>query len=154
MIISIYRRKWFTERVTLSKYGTIVEHIFREADTYNVVVTVTSESGESSSSSKNIVVKSRCIISQIPNIFTPNSDGINDMFYVKGENIKEYLIYIHNLLGELVYQSNDITQGWNGNDKYDRALNSGKYVYVIKAIGEDGTDLSKKGILTLSKGGY
>jgi len=131
--------------------GKVVEHIFREADDYNVVVTIKDNKGRNASSNKIINVKSRCIITKIPNIFTPNSDGINDLFYVVGNNIKDYNIYIHNLSGELVYKSNDINQGWNGVDLYGKILDSGRYVYIIKAIGEDGTDLSSKGIITISK---
>lgn len=131
--------------------GKVVEHIFREADDYNVVVTITDNRGESASSNKIINVKSRCIISKIPNIFTPNADGINDLFYVVGNNIKDYTIYIHNLSGKLVYQSNDINQGWGGDDLYGKTLDSGRYVYIIKARGEDGTDLSNKGIITISR---
>jgi len=131
--------------------GEVVEHIFREENDYNVVVTIKDNKGRNASSSKIINVKSRCIITKIPNIFTPNSDGINDIFYVVGNNIKDYNIYIHDLSGELVYKSNDINKGWNGNDLYGKTLDSGRYVYIIKAKGEDGTDLSSKGIITISK---
>ncbi|MFZ9954770.1 MAG: PKD domain-containing protein [Flavobacteriales bacterium] len=50
----------------------------------------------------------------IPNAFTPNGDGLNDKFYVYGYNITEFKLYIFNRWGELIFTSNDISEGWDG----------------------------------------
>jgi len=51
----------------------------------------------------------------IPNSFTPNADGLNDVFKPNGNlaKIKEYELLIFNSWGELVFQSNDLNEGWN-----------------------------------------
>lgn len=67
----------------------------------------------------------------IPNVFSPNADGINDSFYVKGELpnecIEEFNIKIYNRWGKLIYESNDFAFKWLG-DSFD----PGVYFYVVK----------------------
>jgi len=69
----------------------------------------------------------------VPEAFTPNGDGINDVIYVNGwgiQNLIEFRIY--NRRGNEVFYSDDISQGWNG--YYKGKLQSiDSYAYVIKA---------------------
>ena len=52
---------------------------------------------------------------RIPNIFTPNGDGIGDEFKVIYEgDLANYGITIINRLGEIVYETNDINRSWDG----------------------------------------
>ena len=53
----------------------------------------------------------------VPNAFTPDGDGINDFFEIKGEEIKEFELWIFNRWGELVYHTNEITDFWDGTYK-------------------------------------
>ncbi|NEN22723.1 T9SS type B sorting domain-containing protein [Cryomorpha ignava] len=50
----------------------------------------------------------------IPNGFTPDGDGINDIFKPIAVNIENFEMRIYNRLGELVFQSNSLNNGWNG----------------------------------------
>ena len=50
----------------------------------------------------------------IANTFTPNGDGKNDVFYAYSHLIKEFEITIYDRWGMAVYQSNDISHGWDG----------------------------------------
>lgn len=54
----------------------------------------------------------------IPNAFSPNEDGINDLFYVEGMDIdpQDFLLQIFNRYGELVFESTDPTEKWNGQE--------------------------------------
>lgn len=67
-----------------------------------------------------------------PNAFTPNGDGLNDEFKVvtSAANIERFSLSIYNRWGALVYQTNDITQGWNGTYK-GTACQSGTYVFKV-----------------------
>ncbi len=75
----------------------------------------------------------------IPNTFTPNGDGINDIFYARGRGVKMVLyLRIYNRFGQLVFertdfQLNDKSAGWNGNFK-GRPLNPGVFVYTTAMI--------------------
>ncbi|MGL5891369.1 MAG: gliding motility-associated C-terminal domain-containing protein, partial [Bacteroidia bacterium] len=50
----------------------------------------------------------------IPNTFTPNRDGINEQFFVAGNDISDFHMKIFNRWGQLVFESYDVTNGWNG----------------------------------------
>ncbi len=67
----------------------------------------------------------------VPNSFTPNGDGNNDVFYVKGEDILEYELLIFNRWGDLIFESNDMNQGWDGKYKGVRSKTD-TYVWKLK----------------------
>lgn len=62
----------------------------------------------------------------IPDAFSPNGDGINDVFGAKGENITEYSLQIFNRWGELVFETKNMENTWNGN-----SATLGVYTYVL-----------------------
>lgn len=84
----------------------------------------------------------------IPNTFTPNGDGTNDEFRVAYRSIKSFQIYIYDQWGRRVYESDDITQGWDGYVG-SKLGTIGTYFYVIKAEGTDGVSYNKKGTINL-----
>jgi gliding motility-associated-like protein len=66
----------------------------------------------------------------IPNAFTPNGDGINDVFLVFGKEINYFHLQIFDRWGEKVFESDDENQGWDGT--YRRAIQPpGVYVYTL-----------------------
>ena len=69
-----------------------------------------------------------------PNSFTPNGDYTNDLFEVKGYNIKKYQLLIYNRWGELVYESNSLSDMWDG---YYKKYMVQEDVYVYKALWQD-----------------
>jgi gliding motility-associated-like protein len=84
----------------------------------------------------------------VPNAFTPNYNGLNDVFLVKSTNIEKFHIVIFNRWGNLLFETNDINVGWDG--KYNGILvPEGVYVYSIEAIGEDKVPYRKLGSLTV-----
>lgn len=83
-----------------------------------------------------------------PNAFTPNGDGTNDEFRVSYRSIAEFEISIYDQWGRRVYQSNDITQGWDGT-YHGKNSSIGTYFYVIKARGTDDTEFLLKGDVNL-----
>lgn len=84
----------------------------------------------------------------IPNAFTPNGDGNNDLFLVMGKSIRDINIEIFNRWGEMVYSSQNLFAGWDGTYK-KTALPPAVYVYVVKAVFLDGTMRDYKGSVTL-----
>lgn len=68
----------------------------------------------------------------IPNAFSPNGDGENDVFRIFGKSIKTIDFQIFNRWGELVFFTNDPNIGWDGTYKGEM-MNPGAYVYVVKA---------------------
>jgi len=68
----------------------------------------------------------------IPNAFTPNGDGINDAFGVKGEGIRDFHMYIYNRWGEVIYESENPRAQWDGSYK-GRPAQEGTYVVQVFA---------------------
>lgn len=50
----------------------------------------------------------------VPNTFTPNGDGVNDFFVVKGKEIKTFEFWIFDRWGELIFHSNNMNNSWDG----------------------------------------
>lgn len=87
----------------------------------------------------------------IPNAFSPNGDGTNDLLKIMHEgvfNLDDFRIY--DRWGELVYQSNDLKKGWNGTIKNEPAP-IGVYVYYIAGRGHNDKKVSMRGNVTLIK---
>ncbi len=94
--------------------------------------------------SVKMVVNIEAVDLQIPNVFTPNGDGINDVYSIANlENYMSAEILIFNRYGDRVYSNNDYQGDWDGGN-----LNDGVYFYVLRAKGYFGTDVFK-GSLTI-----
>lgn len=85
---------------------------------------------------------------EMPSVFTPNGDGVNDEFRPTYTSIKEYKIWIYNTMGKEMYESDDITVGWDGTHKGHEAP-IGAYYYVVKAKGVDNQQYKLKGTVNL-----
>ena len=86
----------------------------------------------------------------IPDAFSPNNDGKNDIFYVYGKGIKKIEFCIFDRLGEKVFSSDDIKQGWDGTYKGTK-LSKAVFVYYVKVEFYSGNLIEKKGNVTLIK---
>ena len=71
----------------------------------------------------------------IPNAFTPNGDGINDTFGVKGEGIKKFTMRVFDRWGEVIFESRNPKQQWDGTYQ-GKPAQSDVYVYQFTAVGE------------------
>ncbi len=86
----------------------------------------------------------------LPNTFTPNDDGVNDELLLYGKYIEEMNLQIFNRWGELVFESNDQQNGWDGT--YDGEKNWPEvFVYQLYVKCIDGQEFKKKGDVTLIK---
>jgi gliding motility-associated-like protein len=83
----------------------------------------------------------------IPNSFTPNGDGLNDIFKPKGENFSEFEMFIYNRWGEMIYYSNN-TSGWDGGVA-GYYVPEGVYCYIITYRDIKKRPIIKIGSLTL-----
>jgi gliding motility-associated-like protein len=90
----------------------------------------------------------------IPNTFSPNDDGMNDVFYVRGKGVNSVKsMKIFNRWGELVFEknqfnANDINAGWNGIYRNTK-LTPDVYVYIVDVVCSNNTVFTLKGNVTL-----
>lgn len=82
---------------------------------------------------------------EIPEGFTPNGDGLNDRIFVRGWGLKELLKFqIYNRWGEVVYESTDFQEGWDGNFKGEpQGIET--YVFIVQALTFNDEVIFKKG---------
>ncbi len=84
----------------------------------------------------------------IPNTFTPNGDGQNDVLFVRGIKVQEMYFAIYNRWGEPVFETKDIHQGWDGKYK-GKLAESGVFGWYLKVKCVTGQESFKKGNVTL-----
>ena len=69
---------------------------------------------------------------ELPNVFTPNADGLNDFFLPKTyRGIISSQIKIFNRWGEAVFESDNASLGWNGKVKSGKLCPDGVYYYIL-----------------------
>ena len=68
----------------------------------------------------------------IPNVFTPNNDGTNDVFIVKYKGTEDFTMKIYDRWGKLVYSTKDPNKGWDGKLLSGKEADEGVYFYIIK----------------------
>ena len=122
-------------------------YTFTESGAYNVGLTVSN--GEMCSvavDSVNITVNESII--DVPNVFTPNGDGLNDEFRVAYRSLKQFDCWVYNRWGKLVYHWSDPQRGWDGKIN-GRDAAPGAYFYIIRATGSDGQKYKLSGDINI-----
>jgi len=84
-----------------------------------------------------------------PNVFTPNADGLNDVFTFELLNIKSIDLVILNRWGNKVYSSNGSSVVWDGKTNDGAAATEGVYFYRYKAVGAQNEELNGHGMVEL-----
>lgn len=84
----------------------------------------------------------------VPNAFSPNGDGINDIWKVSYKSLISFKCWIFNKQGHEIYQFENPDGGWDGK-KDGKLVKSGVYYYVIQATGSDGKKYRKRGDINI-----
>jgi len=85
----------------------------------------------------------------IPNVFTPNGDGVNDLFVVDNHGMGTLNMLIFNRWGAKVYEWNATQTAWDGTALDGEDVADGVYFYILTAKGEDGHPYEERGNITL-----
>ncbi len=70
----------------------------------------------------------------IPTAFTPDGDGLNDLFHAKGHNVAEFHLIIFDKWGTIVFESADIDQAWNGESAKGNDAIAGDNIYPYRYV--------------------
>jgi gliding motility-associated-like protein len=95
-----------------------------------------------------VLIDNNCGDVFLPTVFSPNGDGINDVFYARGNCIEKMTFFIYDRWGERVYESTDPHEGWDGNFR-GQAMGAGVFTYYIKLTLFNGNDIRHQGTITL-----
>ncbi len=122
---------------------------YTAAGTYSVLLNVTK--GKCKGSKIKIIVVEVPSKLEVPNVFTPNGDKVNDVFRLIAASLLEIEASIFDRWGNKVYEVTSGTGniGWDGKNMFGKECPSGTYFYMIKAKGKDAQEYDLKGNVTL-----
>ncbi|WP_010663257.1 T9SS type B sorting domain-containing protein [Marinilabilia salmonicolor] len=117
--------------------------VFSAAGTDSVYLRVVNRDSGCESLSAPFVVSVWESELEVPNVFTPNGDGINDEFRVAYKSIKKFEMVVFNRWGRRVYEGNDPARGWDG--KIGGTMGApGVYFYNIRGVGYNDNEVHRK----------
>jgi len=126
-------------------------YTFRESGRQEVRLVVTAANGCTDTLFSEILVVPD-IAYKLPNAFTPNGDGINDLFFGVGnaEEAEAFYLSIWNRWGELIFETTDANEGWNG-QKYNtgKLVPNGVYVVTVRYVNYEEEVTNLKGFVTV-----
>lgn len=127
-------------------------HTYSYIGTYSVTLSVTTLNGCSATVVKPVVVNDMYAI-YVPNAFSPNGDGKNEMFKAVGEGINKFKLYIFDRWGNNLFYTDDINQGWDGHyqGRGSQILQEDVYVWKIDVTDLNNQAHSLHGTVTLLK---
>lgn len=112
------------------------EHTFSDTGRFKVELIAISTDGCVDTFYNEIIVKGETTF-YVPNAFSPNDDGDNEIFTGYGIGIRHADFFVFDRWGKMIFQSNTLEKGWNG--KYQNSGDEcpeGTYVYLFKVYGE------------------
>ncbi len=126
--------------------------IYDAPGNYIVILSVIDDNGCQSSIEQMIVVDNAnetCIA--VPDVFSPNGDGLNDVFKPAVFNVAEVTYFkIYNRWGTLIFESNNVNDGWDGT-YHGKEQGIGVYLYQLSGRTNSGKELSINGNVVLVK---
>ena len=127
------------------------EHTYRDTGNYCANLVVMNEHGCTDTATNCLVINPAFNL-YIPSAFTPNGDGVNDVFQPVGKYIQSFEMYIFDRWGMQLYHTNDLTKGWNGTVAGGSAIaQEDTYIYKILVTDTQGNQHSYIGNVSIIK---
>lgn len=134
----------------LRRFDAETTYTFDRAGRLYVRLLVTDTESEDTKISGTFVIQISESEFKVPNAFSPNGDGINDIFKVQYKSLVRFNAVIFNRWGQKLYQwgFSDIDKGWDGT-AHGSQVPAGVYFIVIEALGSDGVVYNHKGDINI-----
>jgi gliding motility-associated-like protein len=132
------------------EYYTVFDTCYTEGGTYDVCLKIQNKNGCEHETCKTITVFDPLKVVP-PNIFTPDGDGINDVFTfgILAQGVQTFHCTIVNRWGNQITELNGITDGWNGKDKSGSICRDGTYFYIYEGTSEAGEPFAGQGTVQI-----
>jgi gliding motility-associated-like protein len=120
------------------------------SETGNFTAIITNSNGCLSEVSSPVNVEVVCVTSiLLPDLFTPNGDGVNDVILPVLPGIKEFkCFYVYNRWGNLVFETRDSKKGWDGTYRGEHQP-ADTYIFYIEGRNSKGKVVAQRGMFTL-----
>ncbi|UKN03205.1 PKD domain-containing protein [Paracrocinitomix mangrovi] len=144
---------WDFGDMTGTYNGQDTIYTYPDPGSYTVILTVSDTSGCTDTAQMIIEVIDPNANSNepaIPNAFTPNNDGHNDVLYVRGGPFDQFELRIYNEWGNELFRTTDPSDGWDGYYK-GQLQPVGVYIYVFEGVTTDGFEYSVTGDFSIIK---
>lgn len=125
-----------------------LDYTFTEEGTYYVRFVGSNSDGSCEAYGETYTISVGASELQIPNAFTPNDDGVNDIWKVAYRSLISFKCVIFDRYGNELYHFDDPSEGWDGKYK-GKTVKPGVYFYVIEAVGADGKKYKKGGDINI-----
>lgn len=141
------------ETLELTRFDEETELDFVEAGTLYVRVIITDSESELTYESSPFSVTVSESKLEMPNAFSPNGDGINDVYKITYESIISLDAYIFNRWGQQIYHMDlsNVDEGWDGT-YHGKQVKDGVYFIMVKAVGSDGVEYTKRKDINILRG--
>jgi gliding motility-associated-like protein len=123
-------------------------NVYTNVGTYTATLTVTDALGCTATASVLIDAFGESSLI-IPNVFTPNGDGSNDVFTVEGTNLESVVGEVYNRWGQKMFSWDNVKGHWDGTTLAGSEAPDGTYFFIITATGFDGVEYFEKGGFSL-----
>lgn len=124
-------------------------HTYADTGTYFITLITASANGCADTASQTVIVEPYFLL-YIPNAFTPNGDGVNDIFTAKGIYVTEFEMLIFDRWGNLVYSTDKMDTGWDGRANGGaEAAQADVYVYRVNVKDFRRIKYTYKGTVTI-----
>lgn len=143
--------KWSYGDGQKSTTGANPVHVFENPGVYTVLLTSTNADGRTSVDSVRIEATGNSSIASIPGSFSPNGDGVDDLFVFQSKNIVNMEVALFDKKGKVVYTWKGIDGKWDGKNQQGKQALDGIYYYIITADGVDGKKYEQKGAIKLTR---
>ena len=123
-----------------------VNYTYEEGGSYQIILSIKND-GPCFDTARDSI----CVIEEpifVPDIFSPNNDGQNDILYVRGQQVDKLEFHVFDRWGQKMFMTRDFSLGWDGTFNGKQA-NAGVYVYYVSALLESGDIYELKGDVTL-----
>lgn len=127
---------------------SIPAHVYTLPGSYPVTLTVTNSDGCSNTYTRELVTEDKPGLF-IPEAFSPNGDGDNDIWNITGINIKTFEARVYDRWGGLIFSTQDINSHWDAKLRSGSYVEDGTYVFMIKATNINDEPLIRNGLLTI-----
>jgi gliding motility-associated-like protein len=128
--------------------GQPVQHAYTTIGEYMITLIVTNDLGCSDTLTRNLCVENRVVL-YVPNAFSPNGDGVNDVLKVEAAGVGELHWTVFNRFGETVFESTSTDTGWDGTYKGQELDPEVFVVHVMYTDTDTGQTGEKVGTVTL-----